>query len=159
MATERRRRTRRFLGARCMLLTVIGLGLSIPLFDQAAIERTPWHEHLVFGGTGAERIRALEAHLSGTVWSSGPTTDRPFAPPIRAGGGRQGEAQKGVSIVSTPGGLSAASIGIGAPGLAAPTPAAFLMTPSRTDQVFRFGSLMFVEALLSVPEPPPRSAA
>lgn len=156
-----RRRIRRWirLGARCILLTIVGLGLSIPLFDQHAVERAPWHEHLVFGGTAAQRARALEAHISGAVWPDRPAPDRPLARPARTGPGRQGEAGEGAVVISTPDGLSAASIGIGGPGLAAPDSFAACAAPPRGHPAPRVDALLFTEILLSIPAPPPRSAA
>lgn len=138
------------LGGRCVLLALISLGLSIPLFDQEAIERTPWHDHLVFGGTLAERIRALEAHLEGTAWPNGSATDRTL---------ERGKTPDGIFVVRTPGGINAVGIGIGGPGLAAPDSLVSFMASALGDPVSGFDVLMVPEVMLSIPEPPPRSAA
>jgi hypothetical protein len=147
------------LGGRCVLLALISLGLSIPLFDQEAIERTPWHDHLVFGGTLAERMRALEAHLEGTAWPNGSATDRTIAPPTLASPGQCGKTPDGIFVVRVPGGITAASIGIGGPGLAAPESLVAFMAPALGDLVSDFDVPMITEVMLSIPEPPPRSAA
>lgn len=146
------------LGGRCVLLALISLGLSIPLFDQEAIERTPWHDHLVFGGTLAERIRALEAHLEGSAWPNGSATDRTLAPPTFASPGQRGKTPDGIFVVRTPGGINTASIGIGGPGLAAPDSLVSFMACAPDDPVSGFDVPMGTEVMLSIPELPPRSA-
>ncbi len=147
------------LGGRCVLLALISLGLSIPLFDQEAIERTPWHDHLVFGGTLAERIRALEAHLEGTAWPNGSPTDRTLAPETLPSPGQRGTPPDGIFAIRSPGGITTASIGIGGPGLAAPDSLVSFAAAALDDPVSGFDASMVKEVMLSIPEPPPRSAA
>ena len=52
-----------WLGVHLVLLVALGLGFIWPLVDAQAVERDPWHNHLVLGGTEAARSQALAAHL------------------------------------------------------------------------------------------------
>lgn len=50
------------LGANLALLLAFGLGFALPLVDHHAVERNPWHEHVVLGGTALDERRALASH-------------------------------------------------------------------------------------------------
>jgi len=141
---------------RLALLVALSLCLALPLFDQRAAERSPYHEHIVLGASGPEAVQALSSHhhRSEQPHRPDPLSGRP--PAARAD---HPCTEEDVRVIAIPalGGAQAALLSVLCQGLllpewlALPPPPFWGQHPSPS--VFAPS-----EATLPVPEPPPRSS-
>jgi len=135
-------------------LAVVGVFLTTA-FAAGGGERDPLHDHIVIGGTAADRARALAAHLSGnTPGGEGGTAT--FGETVETLAGRSAEVQ--VFVVTTPGDSGPAVLsGGGAVGFLAQAPIR-LVTPPSKPAPSAPSPLGAPQRDLSTSEPPPRPA-
>jgi len=137
-----------------LLLAVVGVFLT-SLLAAGGGERDPLHDHIVIGGTPADRARALAAHLSGTAPASEGGTAI-FGETVAALPGRSAQVQ--VFVVTTPGDSGPAVLsGGGAIALLAQAPIRFV-TPTSKPASSAACTLGAPQRDLSTSEPPPRPA-
>lgn len=102
------------LAVHLVLLVAFGLGFVWPLVDPQAVERDPWHDHLVLGGTEAARAQALAVHRhAGLAWH-----DEAAPPPPLDAGAEAGEAR--VVVLGAHDGAGSGLFGQAAKSLALP---------------------------------------
>ena len=138
-------------GIALVLLVVLALDSAFPLLDHHAVERGPWHAHVVIGGNGIEQERLLAQHRHGYEQPHGHVPLRRVPSPAATDDG--GRAL--VIVVETFDGAGVSVLGILAKALLAVT----LVSPLR---FFLLGQVPLRETLplreipRPVPEPPPR---
>ena len=103
------------LGVHLVLLVALGLGVAWPLVDPQAVERDPWHDHLVLGSTEAARSEALAAHVhAGLTEHTHTALAEPLAAPTDENAAR-------VIVVASHAGNIGSSIGLAGGAMLTPT--------------------------------------
>jgi hypothetical protein len=133
--------------------------LVAPVADPRAVERDPYHLHLVIGGTPAQRAGALAHHRHhghdsprciAELGRDGADATRPDDEVV---GGSEGPRVVSLFPGATPGTMILGTAGLALATAAASTPTA----PRMTGAVARPATLRLARAALPVPDPPPRA--
>jgi hypothetical protein len=132
-----------WLGVHLLLLVTLGLGIVLPFLGSDAIGLLPWHDHVVVGGTAADRAYVLAHHHHGLVLHT-----HLYEQTLPAAGNAQ------VIFVPTHD-LGVSVIGLVGGALLMADPLLPPMLPD-TGQRLRLSTVSPVGVDLGVPDPPPR---
>ncbi len=145
------------LGAHLALLLAFALGLALPLVDHHAVERNPWHEHVVLGGTSLDQRQALAAHRH--QYELPHTHQEVAGEPTESGAAYRPTTQHAHVVAIHPlDTVTVSSLGSAADGLVLPDPTILLPSAARAGLPFPFTPPL-LDRVLPVVDPPPRTSS